>query len=224
VLVDQFTRIRDGDRFWFENRLTAETLEEINQTRLSDIIERNTDILHMQQNVFISYERIGGGQKSDSIIGSDENHDLLIGFHGNDLLLGLGNDDQLHGDDGQDVLYGGEGNDWLEGGKGGDKLFGDQGDDTLNGGPGYDIYHGGEGDDVFVMDNYNDTDKIVGFDHHSDDQADNDRIDLRAFNASFEDLSFHDRPYGTLIKLNHDLKIKVIGSSSEDFTEVDFVL
>jgi hypothetical protein len=50
-LVDQFTRLRDGDRFYFENALNAELAAEIKVTRLSDVIERNMQ-LDVQDEVF----------------------------------------------------------------------------------------------------------------------------------------------------------------------------
>ncbi len=50
-LVDQFTRLRDGDRFWFQNALDPELAAEIKATRLSDVIERNTDV-DVQDEVF----------------------------------------------------------------------------------------------------------------------------------------------------------------------------
>ena len=54
VLVDQFERLRDGDRFWYENdsALSHREKEEISKTRLSDIIKRNTGI-EIQDNVFV---------------------------------------------------------------------------------------------------------------------------------------------------------------------------
>jgi peroxidase len=44
ILVDQFTRLRDGDRFWFQNDrfFTGAQLTEIENTTLADIIRRNT--------------------------------------------------------------------------------------------------------------------------------------------------------------------------------------
>ena len=48
IIVDQFTRLRDGDRFWFENDpyflANQETLKELRRTTLADIIRRNTPI------------------------------------------------------------------------------------------------------------------------------------------------------------------------------------
>lgn len=58
ILVDQFTRLRDGDRFWYQNDpfFTGPQLDEIENTKLADIIRRNTkignelpdDVFHIQ--------------------------------------------------------------------------------------------------------------------------------------------------------------------------------
>ncbi|NOY71914.1 MAG: peroxiredoxin [Gammaproteobacteria bacterium] len=55
ILADQFERVRDGDRFWYENdnSLTIEQKIEIESTRLSDIIRRNTDVNDISDNVFV---------------------------------------------------------------------------------------------------------------------------------------------------------------------------
>lgn len=53
VLLEQFTALRDGDRFWYENMMDGSELREIQQTWLSDIIERNTDLTSIQDNAFI---------------------------------------------------------------------------------------------------------------------------------------------------------------------------
>ncbi|MEZ4362698.1 MAG: peroxidase family protein [Kofleriaceae bacterium] len=52
VLVDQFVRMRAGDRFWYERTLSGDELERVQRTRLSDIIVRNTSIRRIQRNVF----------------------------------------------------------------------------------------------------------------------------------------------------------------------------
>jgi hypothetical protein len=53
-LVEQFTRLRDGDRFWYEHDadFTAEEIATLQATRLSDIIQRNTSLTTLQANVF----------------------------------------------------------------------------------------------------------------------------------------------------------------------------
>lgn len=54
ILIDQFTRLRDGDRFWYQGVYSGEELEEIESTTLKDIIVRNTKIRssQIQENVF----------------------------------------------------------------------------------------------------------------------------------------------------------------------------
>ncbi len=52
VLVDQFRRIRDGDRFWYQNTLSGRERAAIENTTLSDIIQRNTNITGLRENVF----------------------------------------------------------------------------------------------------------------------------------------------------------------------------
>ncbi len=44
IVKRQFEALRDGDRFWYERTLTQEERTEVERTRLSDIIRRNTDI------------------------------------------------------------------------------------------------------------------------------------------------------------------------------------
>lgn len=54
ILVDQFTRLRDGDRFWYEQALPPEVLEMVRRQRLSDVIRRNTRIGdELQDDVFL---------------------------------------------------------------------------------------------------------------------------------------------------------------------------
>ncbi|MFN3149619.1 peroxidase family protein [Bremerella sp.] len=52
IITDQFMRLRDGDRFWYQNVFTGRQLEAIEQTSLGDIITRNTEITSIQENVF----------------------------------------------------------------------------------------------------------------------------------------------------------------------------
>ena len=52
VLSDQFRRLRDGDRFWYQNDpALAEEAKEIGKTRLSDVMERNLGV-RLRKDVF----------------------------------------------------------------------------------------------------------------------------------------------------------------------------
>jgi peroxidase len=53
LLIEQFTALRDGDRFWYQNTFEGQQLREIEGTRLSDVIERNTELTSIQDNAFI---------------------------------------------------------------------------------------------------------------------------------------------------------------------------
>jgi len=52
VFTNQFQRIRAGDRFWWERILKGADLQYVRNTRLSDVIKRNTTITNIQSNVF----------------------------------------------------------------------------------------------------------------------------------------------------------------------------
>ncbi len=54
IVVDQFVRLRDGDRFWYERSLSEEELEEVQNSTLADIIIRSTDVSEgeIQDDVF----------------------------------------------------------------------------------------------------------------------------------------------------------------------------
>ncbi len=53
VLAEQFAALRDGDRFWYQNTFEGQQLREIDRTRLSDVIERNTQLTSIQDNAFV---------------------------------------------------------------------------------------------------------------------------------------------------------------------------
>ncbi len=65
IIVDQFERLRDGDRFWYQNRFSGKELASLQRTSLSDIIERNTDLTSIQHNAFIFKAAISGTVNSD---------------------------------------------------------------------------------------------------------------------------------------------------------------
>ncbi|WP_428512916.1 peroxidase family protein [Roseovarius sp.] len=185
MVVDQFSRLRDGDPFWSEARdgLTDEARATLWDTTLSDIILRNTDVDALQNDVFAAMDRsigtvdadvLKGSVRADFIFGGDsndilrgrKNHDDLQGGEGNDKLYGQQGSDTLEGGAGNDMLKAGSGSDLLEGGDGNDRLYGDKGRDTLMGGAGTDelcggqardLLMGGEGDDTLYGHDGSDT-------------------------------------------------------------------
>ena len=54
VIVDQFTRLRSGDRLYFEASMTPAEIAAIKSTSLSSIIKANTSLTNLQRNVFIA--------------------------------------------------------------------------------------------------------------------------------------------------------------------------
>ena len=103
---------------------------------------------------------VNGGDGHDTITGSFDLDDLLIGDDGDDVINGGAGSNQLDGGDGNDQLTGGGGDDILIGEDGEDTLSGGSGDDTLTGGNGHDSLLGNSGDDSIEGGNGNDT--IIG--------------------------------------------------------------
>lgn len=111
IIAIQFQALRDGDRLWFENQsFDAKTLQLIEQTTLADIILRNTDTKHIQDDVFVAYVRhtgVKGGVESED----PDARQLVIGTNGNDILFGGPQDDFLFAGKGKQTMTGGTGHD-----------------------------------------------------------------------------------------------------------------
>jgi hypothetical protein len=60
IIADQFQRLRDGDRFWYQRVFSGRTLSDLEQTTLSAIIQRNTTVKNLQSNVFFMSAEING--------------------------------------------------------------------------------------------------------------------------------------------------------------------
>ena len=172
VLSEQFTALRDGDRFYYENTFSNREIAEIQQVTLSKLILRNTDTKIIQNNAFSlinqgsgGNELLKGGLGSDTISGNNGNDtikaysgdDLVEGGRGGDLIKGGTGNDTLAADrvnrfddfDGKvSELRGGAGNDLLIGGSKDDLLIGGRDNDELLGKSGDDLLRGGAGNDL----------------------------------------------------------------------------
>ena len=60
IISDQFARLRDGDRFWYQNVFHGPELNDLQHTKLADVIRRNTSIDNLQDNVFFFKTSIAG--------------------------------------------------------------------------------------------------------------------------------------------------------------------
>ena len=100
---------------------------------------------------------VNAGNGNDSILGSDDFGDSLIGGDGADTLDGQGGDNTLIGGNGADVIRSGIGNDSISGGDGADNIDANAGNDNVDAGSGSDIVNLGDGDDVVNGQNGEDT-------------------------------------------------------------------
>ena len=60
IIVDQFERLRAGDRYWYQNQFSGRQLAQLQKTSLSDVIERNTDLTSIQKNAFFFRSEVVG--------------------------------------------------------------------------------------------------------------------------------------------------------------------
>ncbi len=74
IIADQFERLRDGDRFWYENTMTDREIREIENTSLGDIIARNTNIDSLQENVFFFSPTITGSVVAEQPVTTENNN------------------------------------------------------------------------------------------------------------------------------------------------------
>jgi peroxidase len=115
IIGDQFTALRDGDRYYFENqKFDRETMREIESTTLSDLILRDTDTTAMQADAFVATERHSGTLGGVDPTGEEAAEgmaQLVIGSAGKDTLTGGDLDDTLVAARGRMTMTGGDGAD-----------------------------------------------------------------------------------------------------------------
>ncbi len=81
IIADQFERLRDGDRLWYENVFRGQELRQLQSTSLSDLIERNTSVTGLQDNVFFMKAEVSG-QVTSAVTTATENRSRRPGVAG----------------------------------------------------------------------------------------------------------------------------------------------
>ena len=93
IILDQFIRLRDGDRFWYETYLPPEMVQLVNEQTLARIIRRNTDIgVEIQANVFLAAPICAADVNGDGALSPADFTAWLIAFNKGDLAADQNND------------------------------------------------------------------------------------------------------------------------------------
>jgi hypothetical protein len=140
IIAIQFENLRDGDRFYYENRFEYDQklLWEVEHTTLADILKRTTGIDYLYRDAFAAHERVSD---TDGTVHGSQELDLAIGSAWNDLI---------HTYDGADDVYAGKGNDYIFAGHDNDYIW------------------TGDGKDVVVLEDYSGCDVVHDFDKKHD--------------------------------------------------------
>lgn len=61
IVLDQFTRLRDGDRFWYQKAFAGTPqLQDLERATLADVIRRNSVVTNLQPNAFYFRAEVSG--------------------------------------------------------------------------------------------------------------------------------------------------------------------
>ncbi|MCB1041282.1 MAG: hypothetical protein KDA94_17360, partial [Acidimicrobiales bacterium] len=92
VIVSQFKRSRDGDRYWFENeQLTDEELTFVRDTTIGSLISRNTSITPDRAALFtLGTPPQGPGPGGSSAISESKDYRSYDGYNNNPFFSSLG--------------------------------------------------------------------------------------------------------------------------------------
>jgi Ca2+-binding RTX toxin-like protein len=122
---------------------------------------------------------------------------IMARIEGNNLgevITGTSFSDTIFGNDGNDIINGLEAADFIFGGNDDDALFGDEGRDRLSGDLGLDELTGGAGRDFFIF-----ISGDTAADRVTDYQDESDLLNVRAWDVTFEELTFTETASGNLI-------------------------
>jgi len=112
ILTKQFAGLRDGDSYWWQNQgFDPQTYRQIQNSKLADIIERNTNTNAVQQDVFQAADRHSSDEApkdpnaAQLVIGVNDDRATISGGPADDTIVaGLGQDQTLSGAGGKDTF------------------------------------------------------------------------------------------------------------------------
>lgn len=177
-LIDQFSRLRDGDRFFYRNDafLSNEIVSDVidlEDITLAKIIQNNTDVTQLQDNVFFATGAVAHDDGVLRIHGTGDGDRVEVNKRsGNRIKVKakfLAGGNQVFDAAGIEriAVFVFDGKDTvviehdlpakIDGGAGNDKLFGGRGDDHLKGGTGNDLLFGHRGNDILLGGDGNDS-------------------------------------------------------------------
>jgi Ca2+-binding RTX toxin-like protein len=199
--VIQFEALRDGDRFYYENRFkdNPELIDQIESTSFADIIERNTGIDHVYHDAFAAHQRVSD---TDGTIDGSPGKDLAVGSDLSDVIKTYADNDDIYGGKGNDKIYAGAGKDIVNGEGGNDQLWGEK------------------GADLFVFEKGSGKDKIADFNVRED------KIDLSDYGFdSWREVKHaaHNTSKGVVITLDHGDSVELVGVKLSKLSEKNFV-
>lgn len=111
IIGRQFQALREGDPLWYQNQgLDPATVKQIQSTSLSQLILRNTDTQHIQEDVFVFTER-RAGQLGGGVMENPNAAQLVVGAGDGDVIIGGNANDLLVAGSGRQTMTGGLGAD-----------------------------------------------------------------------------------------------------------------
>lgn len=60
IVADQYKRLRDGDRFWYENVYNAQEQAEVKSVTMKTLLERHFDLTNLPEEVFLAPDDYAG--------------------------------------------------------------------------------------------------------------------------------------------------------------------
>lgn len=155
IVSDQFARLRDYDRFFYEDQLAdpESFLSVVSNAIGTDFTDLGLDDIirnHVSNPELVPDDAftVPFENEIQGTVNGDRDGNQINGTELSDLIDGLSGDDQINAGEGDDILLGSAGNDTLIGQGGRDTFIGGEGADVLIGEVG-EVFNGGSASDTY---------------------------------------------------------------------------